>query len=157
MCLTNVNEYTHNKGTGPVVWPSLPSRLAQWTARSLSSLPVMQRYCLLLHRAAMLSEWKPGVSREKLGPKSATIYPLRRWVSPPFSAAVVRRCIYSRTGAVFSLLRFGEGLKMSISCDWNASLSMLPPSSRCVGLPLQTALGPLLASASWDPVGLQGR
>lgn len=58
--------HTHNKETGPV-WPSLPSRLAQWTARSLSSLPVMQRSCLLLHRAAMLSEWKPGVSERNWG------------------------------------------------------------------------------------------
>lgn len=75
----------------------------------------------------------------------------------PFPAAVVRRHIYSPTGAVLSLLRFGEGLKICISCDGSGSLSVLPPSSRCVGLPLQTALGPLLAPASWDPIGLRGR
>lgn len=66
--------HTHNKETGPPR-PSLPSRLAQWTARSLSSLPVMQRSRLLLRRAAMLSEWKPGVSERNWGrnPRPSTL------------------------------------------------------------------------------------
>lgn len=55
--------------------PSFPSRLAQWTARSLSSLPGMQRSCLLLRRAAMLSEWNPGVSETNWGsnPQPSTL------------------------------------------------------------------------------------
>lgn len=37
---------------------------------------------------------------------------------------------------------------MSVLCCVSYCFSFSPPSSRCVGLPLQTALGPLLASAS---------
>lgn len=151
-------DYTHNKGTGPV-WPSLPSRLAQWTARSLSSLPVMQRSCLLLRRAAMLSEWKPGVSERNWGrnPRPSTL------------SAGEYRLLACRgsAGRCLSTHRWGyccnggsdRGVKRRISRGWSGCLPFccLPPSSRCVGLPLQTALGPLLASASRGPVGLQGR
>lgn len=57
-----MNEHPHR-----AAWPPLASWMAQWTVRSLSSLPVMQRCCLLLRWAAMLSEWKPGVSETSWG------------------------------------------------------------------------------------------
>lgn len=44
---------------------------------------------------------------------------------------------------------------MGVLCGLSDCLSFSPPSSRCVGLPLQTSHGPLLASASRDLWGCE--
>lgn len=81
--------------------------------------------------------------------------------SPPVSVVSVsvgigQGCLNLRGGWILSLL-WPERAKMTVLCGLSGCLSFSPPSSRCVGLPLQTAHGPLLASASREPVGLQGR
>ncbi len=78
--------------------------------------------------------------------------------SPPVAAA--RDVAYPRIGAGIVAMAALAGGQSGVFREAEAAASLsaaLPPSSRCVGLPLQTALGPLLASASRGPVGLQGR
>lgn len=119
----------------------------------------MQRSCLLLRRAAMLSEWKPGVLERNWGwnPRPSTLS------AGEYRVASGRGC----SGGCLCTLRCGycrycgseRALNANILRGWSGCLPFccLPPSSRCVGLPLQTALGPLLASASPGPVVLQAR
>lgn len=81
--------------------------------------------------------------------------------SPPVSIVSVSAGIgqgerNSRIGWILPLL-WPERAKMGVLCGSSECLSFSPPSSRCVGVPLQTTHGPLLASASREPVSLQGR
>lgn len=137
------------KGPGPVR-PSLPSRLAQWTARSLSSLPGMQRSRLLLRRAAMLLEWKPGVSERNWGrnPRPSTLsageYRPRCGRGATPGHRVAHRQLYCGRGGP------RRGGKMAVFLR----LERLPVFSCASFLPLcrvfrsrQALGGPLLASA----------
>lgn len=73
--------------------------------------------------------------------------------SPPVSntvsvVAVAWGTAYLRSGAGIVTMAAQRAVKPGGCFVKLKRPFLLPPSSRCVGLPLQTALGPLLASAS---------
>lgn len=98
-----------------------------------------------------VKSWGVG---EKLGLKSATIHPLRRWVLLPSPSRQYRGAL-TRAPAHYCSHGGPKRVKMGVLCGLSDWLSFSPPSSRCVGLPLQTAYGPLLASASRDLWGCE--
>lgn len=148
---------THNKESGPPsLSPSLPSRWRNEPHALSHPFPSCS--------APACSSTEPPCCRsESLGCQRETGAKIRDHPpSPPvsiaaFPVAAVRGVISSLLRAVLSSRRLWKGLTTDISWGWSGCFSFLPPSSRCVGLPLQTALGPLLASASREPVRLQGR
>lgn len=97
--------------------------------------------------------------REKLGLKSASILPLRRWVSPPPRSRQLETSLINASVRVLLLWSPWEGVNGSILCGRGGCFSMLPASflPLCRSSPLQTPLGPLLASPSRGLVVLQAR
>lgn len=135
---------------------ALPPLLVGAMNRTLSLIP--SRHAAL-QPAPPPSRHVVGVKPWGVGEKRAEIrdHP----PSPPVSIASVsvgigQGGLKRRTGWLLSFL-WREKAKMSVLCGLSDCFSLSPSSSRCVGLPLQTARGPLLASASREPVGLQGR
>lgn len=104
-------------------------------------LPLIPSHHAALPPAPPSSRHVVGVKawgvREKLGPKSATIHPLRRSVSPPLYSRLVKMFVIRASMRALSPYRPREGVICSISCDWRGCFPFccLPPSSRCVGLP----------------------